>query len=119
MKHLLDLGADVAAVDEEGDGYWGIAKRSTALHVAAWRARHATVKLLVDRGAPVDVPDGKGRTPLILAVRACVDLLVDRRSPESVATLLAAGASIENVPIPPATPKSTSFFGSVRCRQEA
>ena len=113
VRHLLDLGADVAAVDEEGDGYWGIAKKSTALHVAAWRARHATVKLLVERGAPVDVSDGKGRTPLMLAVRACVDSYWrDRRSPESVAALLAAGASVENVVIPPATPRST------RCLRE-
>jgi ankyrin repeat protein len=101
VRHLLDLGADVAAVDEEGDGYWGIAKRSTALHVAAWRARHSTVKLLVERGAPVDVPDSRGRTPLMLAVRACVDSYwCDRRSPESVATLLAAGASIGQVLYP-------------------
>jgi ankyrin repeat protein len=101
VRHLLDLGADVAAVDEEGDGYWGIARKSTALHVAAWRARHATVKLLVERGAPVDASDGKGRTPLMLAVRACVDSYwLDRRSPESVATLLAAGASVQNVPYP-------------------
>ena len=101
VRHLLDLGADVAAVDEEGDGYWGIAKKSTALHVAAWRARHSTVKLLVERGAPVDVPDGRGRTPLMLAVRACVDSYwSDRRSPESVATLLAAGASVRGVVYP-------------------
>ena len=101
VRHLLDLGADVAAVDEEGDGYWGIAKKSTALHVAAWRARHSTVKLLVARGAPVDVPDGRGRTPLMLAVRACVDSYWrDRRSPESVATLLAAGASVRGIVYP-------------------
>jgi ankyrin repeat protein len=98
VRHLLDLGADVAAVDEVGDGYWGIAKKSTALHVAAWRARHATVKLLVERGAPVDAQDEKGRTPLMLAVRACVDSYwCHRRSPESVAALLAAGASVQNV----------------------
>jgi ankyrin repeat protein len=101
VKRLLDLGADVGAVDEEGDGYWGVARKSTALHVAAWRARHATVKLLIERGAPVDAPDGQGRTPLMLAVRACVDSYWrDRRSPESVAALLAAGASIEKVPYP-------------------
>jgi hypothetical protein len=33
----------------EGDGYFEIAKDSTALHVAAWRARHGTVKLLIER----------------------------------------------------------------------
>ena len=101
VRCLLDLGADVAAVDEEGDGYWGIAKRSTALHVAAWRAQHATVKLLVERGAPVDAKDGKDRTPLMLAVRACVDSYwCHRRSPGSVAALLAAGASVQNLAYP-------------------
>ena len=78
VRHLLDLGADVAAVDEEGDGYWGIAKKSTALHVAAWRARHDTVKLLLARGAPVDARDSRGRTPLMLAVQACVDSYLER-----------------------------------------
>ena len=94
IRHLLALGADVAAVDPDGDGYWGLAKQSTALHVAAWRARHTTVKLLIERGAPVDAEDALGRTPLMLAVRACVDSYwADRRSPESVGALLAAGAS--------------------------
>ena len=89
---------EASALDRDGDGYWGIAKDSTALHVAAWRARQATVKLLIERGAPVDVPDGQGRTPLALAVRACVDSYwSDRRSPESVAALLDAGASVEGV----------------------
>ena len=101
IRHLLDLGVDVAATDPDGDGYWGIARQSTALHVAAWRARHATVKLLIDRGAPVDAVDALGRTPLMLAVRACVDSFwSDRRSPESTAALLAAGASVRGVMSP-------------------
>ncbi len=95
VRHLLDLGVDVGVLFPEGDGYWDVAKHSTALHVAAWRARHATVRLLIERGAPVDVPDGKGRTPLALAVRACVgSYWADRRSPESVQALLRAGASV-------------------------
>jgi ankyrin repeat protein len=89
---LLDLGVPVDA-RYEGEGYWDVARDSTALHVAAWRARHSTVRLLIERGAPVDVPDGKGRTPLALAVRACVDSYWTRlRSPESVEALLRAGA---------------------------
>lgn len=101
IRHLLDLGADIRAIVVAGDGYWGIAKNSTALHVASWRARHATVKLLLERGAPVNVPDGKGQTPLMLAVRASVDSYwKDWRSPESVAALLAAGASIEGLDLP-------------------
>ena len=101
VGHLLDLGVDVGAVFKEGDGYWDIAKDSTALHAAAWRARHATVKLLIERGAAVNVPDGKGRTPSGLAVRACVDSYwSDRRSPESVAALLRGGASVAGVVFP-------------------
>ena len=85
----------------EGDGYWDVAKDSTALHVAAWRARHAVVKLLIERGASVDALDGKGRTALALAVRACVDSYwADRRSPESVDALLRAGASVSGVAFP-------------------
>jgi ankyrin repeat protein len=72
-----------------------------ALHVAAWRASHATVWLLIERGAPVNIPDGRGRTPLALAVRACVDSYwAWRRTPESVEALLAAGADIGDVAFP-------------------
>ena len=101
VRHLLDLGVDVAARYAEGDGYYGIARDSTALHVAAWRIRPATVRLLVERGAPVDTPDGHGRTPLALAVRACVDSYwSERRSPDPVRALLDAGASARGVPYP-------------------
>ena len=101
VRHLLDLGVDVGALYKEGDGYWDIAPDSTALHVAAWRAQHATVKLLLERGAVVNAPDGRGRTPLALAVRACVDSYwMGRRSPESVEALLGAGASLGGVVVP-------------------
>ena len=100
VAHLLDLGVDVAA-RYDGDGYYEIAWNSTALHVAAWRARHSTVKLLIERGAPIDATDGHGRTPLQMAVKACVDSYwSDRRSPESVQALLVAGASTGGIPIP-------------------
>ena len=59
------------------------------------------MKLLIERGAPVNVPDGKGRTPLGLAVRACVDSYwMDRRTPESVEALLRAGASADGIQVP-------------------
>jgi ankyrin repeat protein len=85
----------------EGDSYFDIAKNSTALHVAAWRACHGTVKFLIASGSAVNAIDGKGRTPLYLAVRACVDSYwAYRRSPESVQALLDAGASIDGVTYP-------------------
>jgi Ankyrin repeats (many copies) len=66
VRQLLNLGVDVRAIYENGDGYFDIAKNSTALHVAAWKAYPGTVKVLIKRGAPVDSLDGKGRTPLAL-----------------------------------------------------
>jgi ankyrin repeat protein len=101
VRHLLDLGVPITALYERGDGYFGIAPNSMALHVAAWRARPATVKLLLERGAPFNVADGHGRTSMMLAVSACVDSYwTERRSPESVEALLGAGASVQGVPYP-------------------
>jgi ankyrin repeat protein len=101
VRLLLDLGLDGNAPFSERDGYWGIGKHSTPLHVAAWRASHATLKLLISRGASVNARDAAGRTPLQLAVRACVDSYwQSMRSPESVAALLAAGASVEGLGSP-------------------
>jgi ankyrin repeat protein len=101
VRALLDLGADVRALYHQGDGYFGIAKDSTALHVAAWRARPGTVKLLIERGAPVGQRDAAGRTALALAVRACVDSYWQyRRFPFFVEALLKAGASVEGIKFP-------------------
>jgi ankyrin repeat protein len=101
VRHLLNLGINIAALYTEGDGYFGIAGNSNALHVAAWRAQHATVKLLIERGAPVNALDGNGQTAIALAVRACVDSYwTHRRSPESVELLLRAGASLSGVNFP-------------------
>ena len=97
---LLDLGVPVDAL-YQGDPYMGIAKRSTALHVAAWRAWPDVVDLLLARGASVNVSDEKGRTPLVLAVKACVDSYwMYRRSPRSVKALLAAGAAATGISLP-------------------
>jgi ankyrin repeat protein len=100
VRMLLDLGVPVNAL-YDGDPYFGIPKDSTALHVAAWKAWPKTVKLLIERGANVNAQDAKGRTPLMLAVKACVDSYwTNRRSPESVEALLCAGASVSGVDFP-------------------
>ena len=100
VGHLLDLGVPVAAL-YAGDGYFDIAQDSTALHVAAWKGLPQTVQLLIARGAPVHAKDGKGRTALTLAVKACVDSYwTERRTPETVRALLEAGASARDVSYP-------------------
>lgn len=101
LRCLLDLGISAAAVFEAGDSYFEIAKDSTALHVAAWRGWPAAVKELIARGAAVNALDAKGRSALVLAVKACVDSYwKDRRSPDSVRALLEAGASTSGVEMP-------------------
>ena len=101
VGHLLDLGVPVDVFFLHGDGYFGIAPLSTALHVAVWRACHAAVALLLARGASVNRRDGSGRSALQLAIRACVDSYWSgRRSPRSVELLLAAGASVDGIVLP-------------------
>jgi ankyrin repeat protein len=100
LRCFLDLGVPVQS-RYAGDGYFEIAPASTALHVAAWRAQPAAVALLIERGAEVNAKDAKGRTPLQLAVRACVDShWMHRRTPDSVAALLTAGASRAGIELP-------------------
>jgi hypothetical protein len=101
VRCLLALGLPVDAVWPRGDGYFEIAPGSTALHVAAWRAQHAVVPALLESGASVNVVDARGRTPLALAVRACVaSHWRARRRPDSIAALLAAGADPSVIALP-------------------
>ncbi len=79
----------------------GIPSNSTALHVAAWKAAPTVASLLIERGAAVNGVDGQGRTPLALAVRTCVDSYwTHRRSPDSTAALLRAGARVDGIKFP-------------------
>jgi ankyrin repeat protein len=101
IQCLLDLGVGVDALDQQGDGTFDVAKNSTALHVAAWRARPGVVKELIAREAAVNALDGKGRSALALAIKACVDSYwTDRRTTESIEDLLQAGASLAGIAIP-------------------
>ena len=97
---LIDLGVPVDAL-YAGDQYYGVAARSTALHVAGWRAAHDTVDMLIARGGNVNARDGLSRTPLMRAVSACVDSYwAWRRSPRSVEALLSAGAVRDGIAQP-------------------
>ena len=61
VKMLLDLGADINAVDNNGD---------TPMHGAAYGAYPTVVKLLAERGADPQIWKEKnkfGRTPLFIA----------------------------------------------------
>lgn len=101
VGRLLDLGVNVNAPFSSGDGYFGIPKGSQAIHVAAWRGWPEVVELLLNRGAAPDLPDPEGRTPLMLAIRAATDSYwTERRTTRSIELLLAAGASVEGIPVP-------------------
>ena len=119
VGQLLDLGVGVDAVTEEGDVYFDVARNSTALHSAAWRARPGTAKLLLERGATVNALDGKGRTPLMLAVKACVDSYwKERRTPESVKALLDKGATVEGVAYPSGYAEVDALLKAYEARSE-
>jgi ankyrin repeat protein len=101
VRTLLDLGVPVDALWPEGDPYFDNTRNSTALHVAAWRANHDVVKELIARGANVNATDARDRTPLQLAVKACIDSHWQRRrQPDSVAALLQAGATKRGIKLP-------------------
>ena len=70
----LELGADVAATDAEGN---------TALHGAAIRGVNSTVRLLLERGAKIDAKNDWGRMPIDIAEDAS-----DARSQPETAALL-------------------------------
>src|SRR5216683_994253 len=97
VRLMLDLGFSAASRTRRAG-----APNDTALHGAIWRSRHETAKLLVERGAPLEVTNDRGETPLSYAVRALVQSeWPAQRSPETVAMLLDAGARVESVTLFP------------------
>jgi ankyrin repeat protein len=100
---LLKLGADVNAVDKNGE---------TAMHGAAYRNHPKVVQLLADKGARIEVwnrANKAGLTPLVIAEGHRPGLNF-RPSPETVAALhrvmRAAGVAPPKKSSPPAAPKS-------------
>ena len=90
IELLLKLGADVNAVDKNGE---------TAMHGAAYRNHPKTVQLLASKGAKIaiwNVPNKTGLTPLVIAEGHRPGLNF-RPSPETVAAfhrvMLAAGVT--------------------------
>lgn len=101
VRLLLQMGVDVNTPYDTGDVYFGIPPGSLPIHIAAWLGHSPLVKLLIEKGAIVDMPDKNGQTPLALAVKACVDSYwTYRRTPDSVKALRDAGASTNGIPFP-------------------
>ena len=70
VRLMLDLGFDIGSSRAHPRWLQG----ETALHVAAWRGRLAVVKLLIERGAPLEATNRWGLSPLAMALRALVEL---------------------------------------------
>jgi ankyrin repeat protein len=60
VRYILSLGADVRAVDSNGN---------TALHAAASLGMDTVIQSLVDSGADINAKNKSGRTPLAMARR--------------------------------------------------
>ena len=88
VRHMLELGTEVNAVNEVG---------RTALHGAAHIRSDAIVQLLVDHGAQVNVADQRGITPLMIA-EGGGHVLLPGLGGGSTAKLLRALGGDETVP---------------------
>ena len=89
VKLLIELGADVNAVDRAGN---------TALHVAAARKPgfDTVVQFLADHGARLDVANHKGKTPLALALAPPPPLRGQSTSVQTVKWRADTAAWLEN-----------------------
>lgn len=100
VVQLLDLGVPVDA-RYPGYGYFSIAKDSTALHISAWMLDTDTLKLLLQRGAAVNVKDANSKTPLAMVLKGCTESYwTEWRSLEPIQALLDAGATLDSVKLP-------------------
>lgn len=82
VRFLLDAGADINAVSSLTE--------ATALAFAAIRGRPSVVRVLLERGATVDMPSGSGATPLTHAASEgqteCLRLLLAHHADVNSAT---------------------------------
>lgn len=101
VEILVNSGIDVNTPYTDGDAYFEIPKKSLPVHIACWRAKHDVVKYLLSAGASITETDANNRTPLALAIKACVNSYwTDSRKPDSVQALLEAGADANSVAYP-------------------
>jgi ankyrin repeat protein len=102
VRLMLDLGFDADV--QRTNPPWSAGE--TALHVAAWRGHLPVVKLLIERGAPLETTRRSGATPLAVALRALVEQsewTPNEHSIEIAHSLLDAGARLEPVSLTLAT----------------
>jgi len=96
VRLMLDLGFEIGS--PRASPRW--AQGETALHAAAWRGHLEMVKLLIERGAPLEATHRSGATPLAVALNALVEQsewTPNEKSIAIAAALLSAGARIESV----------------------
>jgi ankyrin repeat protein len=118
IRLLLDLGFDIAA----GRSTPPWAAGETALHVAAWRGLLDMVKLLIERGGPLEATNHSGATPLGVAVRALVEQsewTPNEYTIEIARALLNAGARIERAQLTLPVALCLGLDDAARLAQEA
>jgi ankyrin repeat protein len=99
VKLILDLGADVNAIDDNGD---------TALHGAVYRGGNILViQVLADKGAKLDVVNKKGWMPVTAADGVEYTPAVLKRYPEAAA-LLRRLMRDRGLPVPESTQPGSS-----------
>ena len=92
---LLDLGFDVASARTAPKWLEG----ETALHVAAGRGLLPIAKLLIERGAPLEAKNARGRTPLAVSIRCFEEQsewTPNESTPAIAQALIDAGANLES-----------------------
>ncbi|KAI1807176.1 ankyrin [Daldinia bambusicola] len=85
IKRLVETGADVNALSDDGD---------TPLALAADRGLYPIVEYLLDAGAALGLRDDRGMTPLM---RACMLGSLENYQLSTVRVLLQRGASVTDV----------------------
>jgi ankyrin repeat protein len=107
QKEMMDaIGMGRADMVEDcltrGAGHWFPCGYSDErpLHIAAQKGHADIIRLLVEKGAKVDMPDEQGHTPLFHAA--------DKGMVEAVATLLDLGADIHHI----SHTSRTALFGA-------